>query len=129
MRNPQRFDDFMTALTLISLALGGVSALAGAAMPYVRRERKFMLARYIVEVMTSAIAGVIVFLLLKVTDLPEEWIAALTGVASFYGVRLMNILYGFLVGRLKVIFLDTTKNEVEKKEDKENDRPKEFNEK
>lgn len=129
MRNPQRFDDFVTALTLISLALGGVSALAGAAMPYVRREREFMLARYIVEVMTSAIAGVIVFLLLKVTDLPEEWIAALTGVASFYGVRLMNILYGFLVGRLKVIFLDTTKNEVEKKEDKENDRPKEFNEK
>lgn len=129
MRNPQRFDDFMTALTLFSLALGGVSALAGAAMPYVRREREFMLARYIVEVMTSAIAGVIVFLLLKVTDLPEEWIAALTGVASFYGVRLMNILYGFLVGRLKVIFLDTTKNEVEKKEDKENDRPKEFNEK
>ena len=41
----------------------------------------------------------------------------------------MNILYGFLVGRLKVIFLDTTKNEVEKKEEKENDRPKEFNEK
>ena len=129
MRNPQRFDDFMTALTLISLALGGVSALAGAAMPYVRREREFMLARYIVEVMTSAIAGVIVFLLLKVTDLPDESIAALTGVASFYGVRLMNILYGFLVGRLKVIFLDTTKNEVEKKECEENDRPKEFNEK
>ena len=129
MRNPQRFDDFMTALTLFSLALGGVSALAGAAMPYVRREREFMLARYIVEVMTSAIAGVIVFLLLKVTDLPEEWIAALTGVASFYGVRLMNILYGFLVGRLKVIFLDTTKNEVEKKESEGNDRPKEFNEK
>ena len=129
MRNPQRFDDLMTALTMISLALVGVSALAGAAMPYVRREREFMLARYIVEVMTSAIAGVIVFLLLKVTDLPDESIAALTGVASFYGVRLMNILYGFLVGRLKVIFLDTTKNEVEKKEDKENDRPKEFNEK
>lgn len=129
MKNPQRLDDFMTALTLFSLALGGVSALAGAAMPYVRREREFMLARYIVEVMTSAIAGVIVFLLLKVTDLPEEWIAALTGVASFYGVRLMNILYGFLVGRLKVIFLDTTKNEVEKKENEENNRPKEFNEK
>lgn len=129
MRNPQRFDDFMTSLTLISLALVGVSALAGAAMPYVRREREFMLARYIVEVMTSAIAGVIVFLLLKVTDLPEEWIAALTGVSSFYGVRLMNILYGFLVGRLKVIFLDTTKNEVEKKENEENNRPKEFNEK
>ena len=88
-----------------------------------------MLARYIVEVMTSAIAGVIVFLLLKVTDLPDESIAALTGVASFYGVRLMNILYGFLVGRLKVIFLDTTKNEVEKKESEGNDRSKEFNEK
>lgn len=121
MKNPQRLDDFMTALTLISLALGGVSALAGAAMPYVKGEREFMLARYVVEVMTSAIAGVIVFLLLKVTDLPEEWIAALTGVASFYGVRLMNILYGFLVGRLKVIFLDTTKNEVEKKGGEEND--------
>lgn len=129
MRNPQRLDDFMTALTLFSLALGGVSALAGAAMPYVKREREFMLARYIVEVMTSAIAGVIFFLLLKVTDLPDESIAALTCVASFYGVRLMNILYGFLIGRLKVIFLDTTKNEVEKKDDKENDRPKEFNEK
>lgn len=129
MRNPQRFDDFMTALTLISIALGGVSALAGAAIPYVKGEREFMLARYVVEVMTSAIAGVIVFLLLKVTDLPEEWIAALTGVASFYGVRLMNILYGFLVGRLKVIFLDTTKNEVEKKNSEEKDRPKEFNEK
>lgn len=124
MRNPQRFDDFMTALTLISLALGGVSALAGAAMPYVKGERDFMLARYIVEVMTSAIAGVVVFLLLKVTDLPEEWIAALTGVASFYGVRLMNILYGLLVGRLKVIFLDTTRHDVEKKEGEENDRPK-----
>lgn len=122
MKNPQRLDDFMTALTLISLALGGVSALAGAAMPYVKGERDFMLARYIVEVMTSAIAGVIVFLLLKVTDLPEEWIAALTGVASFYGVRLMNILYGFLIGRLKIIFLDTSKNEVEKKEGEENDR-------
>ena len=129
MRNPQRLDDFMTALTLFSLALGGVSALAGAAMPYVKREREFMLARYIVEVMTSAIAGVIVFLLLKVTDLPDESIAALTGVASFYGVRLMNILYGFLVGRLKVIFLDTTRHDVEKKKDEENNRPKEFNEK
>lgn len=85
MKDPQKFDEFMTALSLISFALGFVSSLAGAAMPYVKGERKFMFYRYIVEVATSAIAGVVVFLLLKVTDIPEEWIAALTGIASFYG--------------------------------------------
>ena len=105
MRDPQKFDEFITALSLIAFALGFVSSLAGAAMPYVKGERKFMFYRYIVEVATSAIAGVVVFLLLKVTDIPEEWIAALTGIASFYGTRLMNVLYGLLVGRLKIIFL------------------------
>lgn len=104
MKDPQKFDEFMTALSLISFALGFVSSLAGAAMPYVKGERKFMFYRYIVEVATSAIAGVVVFLLLKVTDIPEEWIAALTGIASFYGTRLMNVLYGLLVARLKIIF-------------------------
>ena len=119
MKDPQKFDEFMTALSLISFALGFVSALAGAAMPYVKGERQFMFYRYIVEVATSAIAGVVVFLLLKVTDIPEEWIAALTGIASFYGTRLMNVLYGLLVGRLKIIFLGSSKDEGRKKDDEQ----------
>lgn len=119
MKDPQKFDEFMTALSLISFALGLVSSLAGAAMPYVKGERKFMFYRYIVEVATSAIAGVVVFLLLKVTDIPEEWIAALTGISSFYGTRLMNVLYGLLVGRLKIIFLDSSKDEGRKKDDEQ----------
>lgn len=119
MRDPQKFDEFITALSLIAFALGFVSSLAGAAMPYVKGERKFMFYRYIVEVATSAIAGVVVFLLLKVTDIPEEWIAALTGIASFYGTRLMNVLYGLLVGRLKIIFLGSSKNEGRKKDDEQ----------
>lgn len=119
MKNPQKFDEFMTALSLISFALGFVSALAGAAIPYVKGERQFMFYRYIVEVATSAIAGVVVFLLLKVTDIPEEWIAALTGVASFYGTRLMNVLYELLVGRLKIVFLDSSKDEGRKKDDEQ----------
>ena len=119
MKDPQKFDEFMTALSLISFALGFVSSLAGAAMPYVKGERKFMFYRYIVEVAASAIAGVVVFLLLKVTDIPEEWIAALTGIASFYGTRLINVLYGLLVGRLKIIFLDSSKDEGRKKDDEQ----------
>ena len=111
MKDPQKFDEFMTALSLISFALGFVSSLAGAAMPYVKGERKFMFYRYI--------AGVVVFLLLKVTDIPEEWIAALTGIASFYGTRLMNVLYGLLVGRLKIIFLDSSKDDGRKKDDEQ----------
>ena len=35
MKDPQKFDEFMTALSVISFALGFVSALGGAAMPYV----------------------------------------------------------------------------------------------
>ena len=119
MKDPQKFDEFMTALSLISFALGFVSSLAGAAMPFVKGEWIFMLYRSIVEVGTSAIGGVVVFLLLKVTDIPEEWIAALTGIASFYGTRLMNVLYGLLVGRLKIIFLDSSKDEGRKKDDEQ----------
>lgn len=120
MKNPQKFDEFMTALSLISFALDLISALAGAAMP-VRKRRKGNLC----SIDTSLkwphrqLPGVVVFLLLKVTDIPEEWIAALTGVASFYGTRLMNVLYGLLVGRLKIIFLDSSKDEGRKKDDEQ----------
>uniref|UniRef100_UPI00272B4CD1 hypothetical protein n=1 Tax=uncultured Parasutterella sp. TaxID=1263098 RepID=UPI00272B4CD1 len=59
---------------------------------------------YSVEVLTSAIAGVIVNLLLRVTDLPEEWIGAFTGIGSFFGVRMMSVLYQLFMGRIKLLF-------------------------
>lgn len=101
---PARIEEFMTALTYIAGVLIIVCSLSGAAMPYVKGEKMFTFARYLVEVVSSAAAGVIVFLLLRVTDMPEEWIAALSGLSAYFGTRLMNVLYSLLVGRLKLIF-------------------------
>lgn len=101
---PAQFQDFMTALTYIACVLIFVCSLSGAAMPYVKGEKVFVFAKYLVEVVSSAAAGVIVFLILRVTDMPEEWIAAFSGLSAYFGTRLMNVLYSIFVGRLRIIF-------------------------
>lgn len=108
---PARIEDFMTAITYIAGVLILVCSVSGAAMPYVKGGKMFVFARYLVEVISSAAAGVIVFLILRVTDMPEEWIAALSGLSAYFGTRLMNVLYSILVGRLKIIFHDKNDDE------------------
>lgn len=94
----------MTATAMITVILIIVCSISGAAMPYVKGEKVFKFIRYLVEVITSAAAGFIMFLLLRVTDIPGEWIAAFSGIAAYFGTRIMNVLYGLLTGRLKVMF-------------------------
>lgn len=98
------WEDFMTAIAMITVILIIVCSISGAAMPYVKGEKMFKFIRYLVEVITSAAAGFIVFLLLRVTDIPGEWIAAFSGISAYFGTRIMNVLYGLLTGRLKVMF-------------------------
>ncbi|MFQ7008804.1 MAG: phage holin family protein [Parasutterella sp.] len=74
------WEDFMTAIAMITVILIIVCSISGAAMPY-EREKMFKFIRYLVEVITSAAAGFIVFLLLRVTDIPGEWIAAFSGIS------------------------------------------------
>ena len=74
----------MTAIAMITVILIIVCSISGAAMPYVKGEKMFKFIRYLVEVITSAAAGFIVFLLLRVTDIPGEWIAAFSGIAAYF---------------------------------------------
>ncbi len=113
---PAVWSDFLTAISQITAVLIIVCALAGPAQPYIKGEEKFVFIKYIVEVITSALSGVIVFLLLRVIDMPEEWLAAFTGIGTFFGLKLMNVFYRILVGRLKVIF----QQDDEKKKEAEN---------
>lgn len=74
----------MTAIAMITVVLIIVCSISGAAMPYVKGEKMFKFIRYLVEVITSAAAGFIVFLLLRVTDIPGEWIAAFSGISAYF---------------------------------------------
>lgn len=104
LKQPAVWSDFMTAIQQITAVLIVVCALAGPAQAYVKGEEKFVLIKYAVEVVTSALSGIIVFLLLRVIDMPEEWLAAFTGIGTFFGLKLMNVFYKLLLGRLRVIF-------------------------
>lgn len=103
LKNPSGWSDFLTTINQITFILLLLCALAGPAQEYAKGEKPFKIITYSVEVLTSAIAGVIVNLLLRVTDLPEEWIGAFTGIGSFFGVRMMSVLYQLFMGRIKLL--------------------------
>ena len=83
--NPVNWSDFMSAASQIAAILILVCELAGPAQAYTKGEKVFKLIQYLVEFVTSAEAGFIVFLLLRVTEMPEEWMAVFSGVAAFFG--------------------------------------------
>lgn len=100
-KSPAVWADFLTTISQIAFILIFVCALAGPAQKYAKGEQIFKIGQYFVEVITSAAAGFIVFLLLRVSSIPEEWIAAFSGLSAYFGTRLMNVLYGLLVGKIR----------------------------
>lgn len=103
-KQPAVWADFITAVNQIAFYLLLLCALAGPAQKYVKGDKPFRILQYLIEVVTSALTGVIVFLLLRVFDMPEEWLAALTGIAAFFGTKLINVLYRILIEKLSSVF-------------------------
>lgn len=103
-KQPATWADFVTAISQITAVLILVCALTGPAQAYIKGEKKFDLIRYFVEVVTSALSGVIIFLLLRVFDMPEEWLAAFTGIGTLFGLKVMDVLYAIFIGRLRFLF-------------------------
>lgn len=79
-------------------------ALVGAASTFVKGERQFKLSIYLFEVFSSMSAGTIVYLFLRVTSTPEEWIAAISGLSAYFGTKLLAILYQLLVNKIQNYF-------------------------
>lgn len=114
IKQPAVWSDFATAVSQIAAILIIVCALAGPAQAYAKGEKVFKFFQFVVEFVTSAAAGFIVFLLLRVTDMPEEWIAAFSGISAFFGTRLMNVLYAIFVGKLKIMLHADEKRKEDK---------------
>lgn len=112
-KNPAVWSDFLTAIGQITAILILVCALAGPAQQYSKGEKMFNLFHYLAEVVTSMVAGFIVYLLLRVTEMHEEWIAAFSGLGAYFGNRIMNLLYRFMVGKLKIAFYENTDKKLE----------------
>lgn len=103
-KQPAMWSDFLTAINQITAVLIIVCALAGPAQAYVKGEKKFVFVRFLVEVVTSALSGIFIFLLLRVYDMPEEWLAAFTGIGTLFGLKVIDALYAFFMGRIKFMF-------------------------
>lgn len=96
--------NLLTSMQTISAALVSLCAVVGAAGPFVKGERTFKLSLYCFEVFSSMSAGAIVYLLLRATSTPEEWIAAISGLSAYFGTKLMSILYQLLIKKLQKLF-------------------------
>ena len=91
----------LTNMKTITTLLVAICAFVGAAAPFVKGERQFKISLYIFEVLSSMSAGTIVYLLLKVTSTPEEWIAAVSGLSAYFGTKLLTTLYAIFIKRLQ----------------------------
>lgn len=112
-KSPAVWSDFLTAIGQITAILILVCALAGPAQQYSKGEKMFNFFHYLAEVVTSMVAGFIVYLLLRVTEMHEEWIAAFSGLGAYFGNRIMNLLYRFMVGKLKISFYENPDKKIE----------------
>lgn len=103
-KNPTTWSDLNSALNQISLILVFLCALTGGAAPFVKGEKAFRFGLYLWEVVSSMSAGIIVFLFLKATNTPDEVIGAVSGLSAYFGTKLMSMLYGVLIFKIKQIF-------------------------
>ena len=94
--------EFDSTVNLIVFTLIVICAASGSAMPYVRAERDWNFPRWFIEFITSCAAGFIVYLILRTSKLSWEWIGACSGVSSYFGLKIMNTLYGIVTGKLKL---------------------------
>lgn len=103
-KNPTTWSDLNSALNQISIFLVFMCALTGGAAPFVKGEKTFKFGLYLWEVFSSMSAGVIVFLFLKATNTPDEIIGAVAGLSAYFGTKLMSMLYGLLIFKIKQFF-------------------------
>lgn len=94
--------EFASTVNLIVFTLILICAASGSAMPYVRAERNWNFPRWFVEFISSCAAGFIVYLILRTSKLSWEWIGACSGVSAYFGLKIMNTLYGIVTGKLKL---------------------------
>lgn len=94
--------EFASTVNLIVFTLILICAASGSAMPYVRAERGWNFPRWFIEFVTSCAAGFIVYLILRTSKLSWEWIGACSGVSAYFGLKIMNTLYGVITGKLKL---------------------------
>lgn len=104
MEKPTQWGDMSNALNVISMLLMFLCALTGGAARFTKGDVAFKFGLYVWEVASSMSAGMIVFLVLKATNTPDEIIGAISGLSAYFGTRLMSMLYGILIFKIKKIF-------------------------
>lgn len=100
----------LTNMKTITAILVALCAFVGAAAPFVKGERQFKVSLYCFEVLSSMSAGTIVYLILKATSTPEEWIAAISGLSAYFGTKLLTVLYSLVIKKLQKVFHENTEN-------------------
>ncbi|WP_289640336.1 phage holin family protein [Turicimonas muris] len=103
-KNPTQWGDMNNALNILSMLLVFFCALTGGATRFTKGDIAFKFGLYLWEVASSMSAGMIVFLFLKATNTPDEMVGAISGLSAYFGTRLMSMLYGVLVFKIKQYF-------------------------
>ena len=113
-KNPTQWGDMSNALNVISMLLMFLCALTGGAARFTKGDVAFRFGLYVWEVASSMSAGMIVFLFLKATNTPDEIIGAISGLSAYFGTRLMSMLYGILIFKIKKFFRHSDDDRGEK---------------
>lgn len=116
-KNPTQWGDMNNALNILSMLLVFFCALTGGATRFTKGDIAFKFGLYLWEVASSMSAGMIVFLFLKATNTPDEMVGAISGLSAYFGTRLMSMLYGVLVFKIKQYFRHSDAPANDKKED------------
>ena len=98
------WNKLLSSMQVIAGGLITLCAFAGAASAFVKGERQFKLSLYLFEVVSSMSAGTIVYLFLRATSTPEEWIVAISGLSAYFGTKLLAVFYTLLVQKLQGLF-------------------------
>lgn len=117
-KNPTQWGDMNNALNILSMLLIFLCALTGGATRFTKGDMAFKFGLYLWEVASSMSAGMIVFLFLKATNTPDEMVGAVSGLSAYFGTRLMSMLYGVLVFKIKHYFKHSDDTGSKKEDDK-----------